>query len=214
MNNAQTSRINMVHNQILPNKITSQPLVEALTSIPREHFAPRDLKSVAYLDSDLPLGNKRYLINPMVLSRLIQEADITSDSVVLDIACGSGYSTAILATLAHKVIALEEDNELAATAKSALNQLGITNTIIISADLTNGHPDGGPYDAIIINGAVSKVPQGILDQLADGGRLACVIAVTPHIGYAVLYERQGDTFLQRRLFDASVATLAAFKERA
>jgi len=104
------ARRNMVERQVRTNKVTDEAVLEALAQLPRERFVPESLSAVAYIDEDVPLGNGRYLMEPMVFARLVQAAQLQPGDRVLDLGCGCGYSTAILSRLANQVIALESDS--------------------------------------------------------------------------------------------------------
>ena len=175
MLNFTTARINMVESQVRPNKVTDPRLIEALESLPREGFVPPDLRAVAYVDRSLKLGEGRYLLDPMVFARLVQAADPQPSDLVLDIACATGYSTAVLARLAGTVVAVESDGALIEAANSALNGLGIDNAVVVNGELAFGYAQQGPYDVILINGEVDSLPQSLTDQLAPGGRLVAVL---------------------------------------
>lgn len=209
MTTAEISRKNMIDCQIKPNKVTDPALLDILGRTPRERFVPRHLHAMAYIDEDIPMGNGRYLPEPMVLARLIQEAAIKPTDLVLDVACGTGYSTAIMAQLGATVVGLESSKEMADEAERHLRDLDILNVAIINqADLRNGYPQQGPYQVILINGSVASLPQNLLSQLADGGRLLTIVK-PPHsrIGQAVIVTRFGDSFTPRSLFDAATPSV-------
>jgi protein-L-isoaspartate(D-aspartate) O-methyltransferase len=205
------ARQNMVEGQIRPNRVTDPVVTEAMETIPREIFVPKHLRGIAYADEDLDLGGGRWLMEPLTLARLLQEATIEPSDIALDIACGVGYSTALLSRMTNAVVAVESDPDLAARASAAIGDLGIDNAAVIVGDPTVGCPDQGTFDVIVINGAVEFVPEALLDQLADGGRLVTVIRQPgAPIGAASLYTRRGDAFGHRILFDAGVPLLPGF----
>src|SRR5262249_55744999 len=119
------ARENMVESQLRPNRVTDQELLDAMRKIPREQFVPRHLQSVAYVDEDVPLGNGRYLREPVIVARLIQEANVRKNDIVLDIGCNTGYSTAVLGHLAGTVVALEAEDHFADEAEKLLHDLDI-----------------------------------------------------------------------------------------
>jgi protein-L-isoaspartate(D-aspartate) O-methyltransferase len=204
-----TARRKMVDNQVRPNDVTDPRLVSALLDIPRERFAPADRAAMAYMDSDLAIGDGRALLKPMVLARLIQAADIQETDRVLDVACGTGYSSAVLARLAHSVTALEENTGLAAEATRLLGELAITNASVVTGSLNAGWPQNAPYDVILVNGAVEFVPETLLAQLKEDGCLLAIISNGP-IGKATLYQRVADDISTRPVFDAAAPVLKDF----
>jgi protein-L-isoaspartate(D-aspartate) O-methyltransferase len=203
----------MVEGQVRPNRVTDSLIVEAMETLPRELFVPKSLRGMAYVDEDLPIGNGRFLLQPMVLGRLLQEAQIEPGDVVLDVGCGSGYSTAVIARLANTVIGLESDPELVHKATGLLAQMGADNTVVLEGPLSEGHPPQGPYQVIVLNGAAAAIPDGLRRQLSDGGRLVGIEQVSAFMGKAVLISRFGDAFSERELFEAAVPYLPGFEPR-
>ncbi len=204
------ARLNMVDSQIRTNKVTNAELIAAFESVPREAFVPERLAGVAYVDEDIALGNGRYLMEPMVLARLLQEARPGPADVVLDVGCGTGYATAILAQVAATVVALESDHELAAAATKVLGDLGIDNAIVVEGPLPAGWAAQAPYSVILLNGAVTEVPDAIRRQLAEGGRLVTVQKPEAGQGRGILMRRSGETTARRAVFDAATAVLPGF----
>lgn len=208
--NYAAQRANMVNSQLRTNKVTDDRIAAAFGEVPRELFLPERLRAVAYVDEDLALGAGRYLIEPMVLARLLQAAAIGPEDVVLDIGCGTGYSSAILARLADTVVAVEVEPELAGLATRTLSELGIDNVVVIEDPLTDGYAKQAPYSAILIGGSVSEVPQEIRDQLGDGGRLVTVIREEGGVGVATLMQRRGMVVSSRSLFNAATPVVPGF----
>jgi protein-L-isoaspartate(D-aspartate) O-methyltransferase len=201
------ARSNMVEGQVRTQDVTNRRLTGALFEIPRERFLPPNKTALAYLDYDIPLGDEptsRRLIKPMVLSKLIQEAAPQPTDRVLDIACGTGYSSALWAKLAGAVTALEDDPALA---RQAQKNLGSAVTVAVGP-LTAGWAKGAPYDIILINGACESAPKSLFAQLNDGGRLLCVLGARP--GKATSFLRTGDDISARPLFDAAAPLLPDF----
>ena len=209
-------RQSMVDSQIRPNDVTDLRIIAAMLEVPRERFVPASRAGLAYLDDDLPLngagsgGTPRYLIEPMVLAKLIQALDLSGNERVLDVACATGYSSALLRQLAAEVIAIESDPDLAAAAREVLAALAVSDVRVVTGPLTDGVPDAGPYDAILLNGSVEFVPDALLAQLKEGGRLVAVIRSGP-LGRATLHRRVAGTISRRPLFDAAVPMLPGFE---
>lgn len=208
----EKARENMVECQLRPNRVTDEAIIDAMRKIPREKFVPRHLQGFAYVDEDVPLGNGRYLREPVIVARLIQAANIQKSDVVLDIGCNTGYSTAVMGHLAATVVGLEMEDTLANEADKLLHDLDIINVVVVRhGKLSEGYAAQGPYNVILINGSVPAVPDGIKAQLAEGGRLVTVVSKHGHMGQAVLIERHGDHFSTRVLFDAATPTLVGFE---
>jgi protein-L-isoaspartate(D-aspartate) O-methyltransferase len=206
------ARRNMVDGQIVPNRVTDRRLIEALSDLPRERFVPKAMQGVAYVDEDLSVAAGRYLMEPMVFARLVQEAGIQPGDVVLDIGAGTGYEAAVMARLASVVVAVEENPDLAKVAGETLGALAIDNVVIMEGPLNEGCTRQGPYDVVFFGGAVEEVPPAILKQLADGGRLVAVVN-RRNIGSATLITRQNGVLGDRVLFDAGTPLLPGFARK-
>ncbi len=218
-----TARRNMVESQVRPNKVTDRRLIGAMAEIPRELFLPEPLRSIAYVDEDIALGGGRVLMAPMVLARLLQAANVRPTDIVLDIGCATGYSTAILARLCDTVVGIESDPEMAAAAGAVLAESGVDNAAVIEGPLADGYAKQAPYGVILFGGAIEAVPDAIVRQLADDGRLVAVVvdrtgvdrtgvdltgAGRPGVGRATLMTRSGPgTLSGRPVFDAATALL-------
>ncbi len=204
------ARSNMIDSQLRTNKVTDTGVLEAFAAVPRERFLPEARAGVAYIDEDLEVAPGRYLMEPMVLARLLQAARIEATDMVLDVGCTTGYSSAVLARLADTVVALENDPALCERANQTLQDLDIDNAVVVTGDLTAGYEKQAPYDVILLGGAVAELPEAILSQLAEGGRLVTVIATQAHLGQAVLVRRNAGQASRRVLFDAAVRKLPGF----
>lgn len=210
MNDSAAARRHMIESQIMPSGVTDRGLLAALEAVPREIFVPKSLRGVAYVDEDLEVAPGRYLMEPRVFARLLLAAGIGEDDVVLDVGCGRGYHTAVLARLAGTVVALESDEELAAQASETLTELGVDNAAVVSGPLAEGYPSQAPYDVIFLSGAVEEVPEALGEQLDPSGRLLAVIG-TGGAGQATLMLRHGETLARRSLFDAAIPLLPGFE---
>lgn len=205
------ARLNMVESQLRTNKVTAPAVIDAFLAVPRELFVPSALRGIAYVDEDIPLGNGRALMEPMVLARLLQLAAIRPGDKVLAVGCATGYAAALLAGLSGSVIALECDKRLAAIARDLLAKLGAGAQVVEGA-LAEGWPMAAPYDVILLDGAVAEVPHRLGEQLAEGGRLVGVRApaaspVGRGMGEAVLMTRWEGVLSSRPVFDAAVQML-------
>jgi len=204
----------MVDCQVRTSDVTDQRIIAAMQDLPRERFVPERNASLAYLDLDVAVTAgtpARRLLKPMVLAKLVQAAEIGPQDRVLDVACATGYSTALLARLARSVVALEEDATLARHARENLAAVGAVNAEVVSGALPGGWQAGAPYDVIFVNGAAEVVPDRLLRQLAEGGRLVGVVGRAP-ASKAVLYLASGGQASALPIFDAAAPPLPGFAE--
>lgn len=203
------ARRNMVEGQLRPNRVTNSQLLTVVGTLPREKFLPDGLRSVAYSDEDVPLGSGRFLMEPMVLARLIQTLQPRETDRALVVASGRGYGAALLSRLVKSVVAVECDAALAAAASQTAKELALANIEQKVGPLEAGA--AGPYDVILIEGAVQQVPAAIVAQLVDGGRLATIVAGPPGaLGTAQLFVKEGGVASARTLFDAGTPSLPGF----
>lgn len=207
------ARHNMVESQLRTNRIVDEGLLDSLRTIPREQFVPKTRHHLAYLDEDVPLGQDRFLTEPMVMARMIQALELTGEEVVLVIGAGTGYSAAVISRLAATVFALENDPQLASEAGSHLTNLGLDNVVVVEGPLQAGWPADAPFDAILIDGAVAEIPEAIVSQLRDGGRLVTVEKQHEQIGHVSVVTKFGETASSRPIMDASVPYLDGFRKK-
>lgn len=208
-----TARLNMVESQLRTNRVVDAPLIAAFEELPREQFVPESRRGFAYVDEDLPLGGGRYLMEPMVLGRLIQAAAIEPGDAVLDVAGATGYGAAILARLAASVVLLEPDGALAERAEAALEQLRVDNAVVVVGEPAEGYARQAPYEVIVVEGAVAELPPALLEQLAEGGRLVAPLLEEPGLCRAVLARKDGGMVSRRVLFDCSTPVLPGLEPR-
>lgn len=174
MSDFAARRTMMVDTQVRPNDVTKFPVIDAMLAVPMEDFVPPSRRAVAYSGENLDLGGGRVLLEPRTLGKMIDMLDLEPGDLVLDLGCGYGYSAAVVARLVQTVVAIEENADMAAEAERRLSEAGVFNVAVLNAPLAQGAPRQGPYDAILIGGGVQDVPQPILDQLKDGGRIAAL----------------------------------------
>jgi protein-L-isoaspartate(D-aspartate) O-methyltransferase len=204
-----TARRMMVDGQVRTAGITDLDLIAAMLALPRERFVPAALAEQAYRDGDIGIGDGRVLLKPMVLAKLIQAVHVSAADHVLDVGCGTGYSSAVLARLAGSVVALEQDEALAGQARAALAASGEARVEVATGPLTAGWAARAPYDLILLEGATEIVPETLGRQLKPNGRLACIFGRGP-TGKAMIYRMIEDHLVGRPAFDAAAPVLPGF----
>lgn len=199
----------MVDTQVRPSDVTKYPIIEAMLSVPRENFVAGAQREAAYADQNIDLGQGRTLLEPRTLAKMLDALDVQNDELVLDVACGMGYSTAVVARMAQMVIAVEGDEDLAAEAQTQLSEIGADNAIVHVAELSEGAAEHGPYDVILVQGGVEELPQSLMDQLKDGGRVAAIF-MTGALGQVKIGYKNGDQISWRFAFNAGAPVLPGF----
>ncbi|EJF90828.1 protein-L-isoaspartate O-methyltransferase [Bartonella vinsonii subsp. arupensis OK-94-513] len=208
-------RRKMVDNQIRTVDVTDLSVLEAFLMVPREDFVPEDMKALSYLDTDVivyPAQNgfpACYSMGPASLAKLLQLAAVKSSDIVLDIGANSGYCAALLSKLAGAVVALESNKALSERAAEALKRNQCDNVVVVHGPLEQGYVAGGAYDLIFIEGSVDFIPEGIFDQMRDGGRLV-VVEGHGNSGVARIYVKEDGLIASRRAFNLAVKGLLGF----
>ncbi|WP_298725377.1 protein-L-isoaspartate O-methyltransferase [uncultured Ferrovibrio sp.] len=209
------ARRQMVLSQLRPNKVIDEQVINAMEALPREQFVPQPYRGVAYMDEDVAVAPGRFLMEPMVLARLLQEAELQPQDIALVIGCATGYDVAVLAKIVNTAIGLEFDTALAQQASQTLQSLGLDNVAVVEGALKEGLAKQGPFNVILLAGAIPEISETLLNQLADGGRLIGVVRPPEApIGQAVIVKRAGNLFPQRVLFDAGTRPLPGFERPA
>jgi protein-L-isoaspartate(D-aspartate) O-methyltransferase len=205
-------RLNMVESQVRVNDVTDVRVQEAMRDVPRERFVPTARKATAYADAPLEVVQGRFLMEPRAFAKLLQLAEIKPTDNVLDVGCSTGYSSAILARIAARVTALEQDADLVRIASETLPTVGASNATVVQGSLAGGHKSNAPYDVIFVNGAIEVRPDALLGQLAEGGRLVAVMKTAAQ-GHAVVFLKENGQVGRRAAFDADAAVLPDFREK-
>lgn len=204
----------MVDSQIRPNKVIDDRVIAAFMNVPRERFVSKNMQNLAYIDEDIHLSGGRFIVEAMVMARIIQTLALDDTQSVMLIGAGTGYTAALLSSLAASVIAIETRAQMVEKAQQAVAGLDIGNVAVIKARLQDGYASEAPYDAIIIEGAVEHMPQSLLDQLADGGRLAAIWRPDgTQAGEACIWHKTGDAVSRTPLFTAQVPVLDEFRAK-
>lgn len=203
------ARLKMVDNQIRTTDVTDLRILQAFLAVPREAFVPPARQPLAYIDGDVPVGEGRFLMEPSPFAKLLQLARVGSGDNVLDVGCATGYSAAILSHLAASVVALESDEALAKAASETLSRLHFERCVVIEGPLSAGCASKGPYDVILLEGAVERIPEEFFRQLKEGGRLAAVEGMG-NAAAARLFVKQEGLVSSRFGFNCSITPLPGF----
>lgn len=205
------ARTMMVDTQVRPNDVTKYPIIAAMLDVPREAFVPETRKSVAYMGENVQLSEERWMLEPRSFAKLLEELNIQPNELVLNIAAGLGYDAAVMARLAEAVVALESDEALASRAEAALAEQGVDNVVVVTGDLSEGFAKQAPYDVILISGAIEALPEGIADQLKDGGRVGAIFD-EGRLGVARIGHKIDGVVNWRYAFNGSAPVLPAFRK--
>jgi len=205
------ARFNMIEQQIRPWEVLDTGVLALLAEVPREDFVPSALRALAYVDMELPIGQKgERMLAPRVQARMVQDLAVRKSDKVLEIGTGTGYTTALLARQAASVLSYEIDPELARDAASRLQQAGLDNARVRQGDGSQGCAAEGPFDVILLSGSVAEVPQLLLEQLATNGRLMAIAGDEPMMR-ATLVTRTGPaSFSTTQPWDTNAPRLSGF----
>lgn len=205
------ARQNMIDSQIKPFSVTDLRVLEAFSTVRREDFVSPERQGLAYMGEDLPMGQGRFLIEPSAYARLLQAAELKVDHIVLDIGCLTGYTSAILAHLVKAVIAVDA-TEWMTKAKKTSAKADLQNIVYVPGSLVQGSSQHAPYDVITINGSVQVIPQALVNQLKDGGKIATFFRNETGDSHAVLYHKHKGDLRKQIIFDAFVPRLSEFEK--
>lgn len=208
MQDFATRRTMMVDTQVRPSDVTKFPIIAAMLHVPREQFVPAAKREAAYIGENLELAPGRVLLEPRNFAKMLDALDIQPDDLVLDVGAGLGYSSAVIARMAEAVVALE-DEEMASQAEAALAEAGADNVAVVTGALTEGAAQHGPYDAILIEGAVETVPAALIEQLKEGGRISAIF-MEGALGVARIGYKIDGAMSWRDLFNGTAPVLQGF----
>ncbi|MEK7266570.1 MAG: protein-L-isoaspartate O-methyltransferase [Pseudomonadota bacterium] len=201
------ARQHMVDSQVRPNDVTDPRILRAFETVERERFLPAEVKVQAYFDSETPYAPGRTMLTARDHAKLLSALEIDAGDLILDVACGSGYSAAILSQLGEMIVCVEKDEALAAKAQDNWSGAGVVNAAVIAADPVAGAPKQGPFDVIVIAAAIGEEPTALLKQLKDGGRLGAIFR-KGGVSKGVVWRRSGAATAAHEIFDASARMIA------
>jgi protein-L-isoaspartate(D-aspartate) O-methyltransferase len=211
MTDFATRRTMMVDTQVRPSDVTKFPIIDAMLTVARENFVPAAKREAAYMGENIDLGGGRMVLEPRTLAKMLDALDIEPDELVLDIGVAHGYSAAVIARLAEAVIAVEEDEAMAAEATEALPAAGADNVVMHVGALIAGAAQHGPYDVVVIEGGVTHLPQALLDQVKEGGRIAALF-MDGALGEVRIGYKLGGKVAWRMSFNAGATVLPGFEQ--
>lgn len=206
-----TRRRMMVDTQVRPSDVTKFPIIDAMLSVQRENFVPAAKREAAYVGENLGLGDGRVLLEPRTLAKMLDVLNIGGSELVLDVGSALGYSSAVIAYMAEAVVALEEDEAMSKEAHEALMDANIHNVIAHVGPLREGADQHGPYDVILLQGGVEMVPETLVAQVKDGGRIACLF-MQGALGEVRIGHKQRGEVSWRSAFNASAPVLPGFEK--
>lgn len=205
--NLENARFNMIEQQIRPWEVLDQHVLDLLSKLPREDFVPERYRKLAYMDTTIPLGNDQVMMPPRVEARILQALNIQADETVLEVGTGSGYVTALLASLGDHVYSVDINAEMTRTAGDKLADHGISNVTLETGDAARGWDAHAPYDVIVVTGSLPLLPANFKQALKVGGRLVAVVGDSP-VMEVVLITREGESeWAQETLFETDLPAL-------
>jgi len=209
----QTRRTMMVDTQVRPSDVTKFPIIDALMSVPREDYVPEHQREAAYIGETIDIGGGRCVLEPRTFAKMLDAANVQPTDIVLDLGCGYGYSTAVLADMAEFVVAVENSAEQAEEAQSILSHHAVDNAAVFEGPLQDGAAKNGPYDLIILQGAVETLPQALADQVKEGGRVVAIFAEGA-LGEVRVGRKIDGALNWRMAFNATAPILEGFAKEA
>ena len=211
MSEFATRRVMMVDTQVRPSDVTKFPIIDAMLTVPRETFVPDDKREAAYVGENLALAPGRVVLEARTLAKLLDALDVQPGELVLDVGCGLGYSAAVIARLAETVVAVEEEERLAADAQRILSEEGVDNAVVVTGSLAEGSAKCAPYDVITLEGGVEVMPETLLAQLKDGGRIGAIF-MDGAVGTAKVGYKIDGKMTWRAAFNAAAPVMPGFRK--
>ncbi len=207
-----TNNLQMVNGQIKPINGMTEKLVSIFKSLNRADFMPEQFKESAYIEKNLALSNQRVILKPELVAKIAMYLDLKANENVLVLGSTTGYLAAVLSLISETVIVLEENDNFIKSSEIATTKNNLNNVIYLNKSISNGCIEQSPFNAIVIEGAVSHVPQRLLNQLENEGRLIAILSEND-LCNAKMFTRKGDMFQSEHLFPCSLPVLSSFKEK-
>lgn len=203
----------MIESQLMPCGVVTPAVVGAFHTVKRQDFVPAERRNVAYVDGPHPLAPGRALMAPLSLGRMVEAAAPQPGERALVVAAGTGYAAAILAAMGLAVIAVEDDPALAAQARDGLAKAALADVMVVEGSAREGHAAGAPYDLILVDGAVDDLPQSLVAQLAEGGRVVAIVRGRDGVMRASIGRKAGEILRFDMIAEAGAPMLPQFQKR-
>ena len=203
----EQARFKMIEQQIRPWEVLDPTVLDLLSVVRREEFVPPALKTLAFADLELPIGQGQTMLAPKLEARILQELGVRKTDVVLEVGTGSGYMAALLASKAEYVVSIEIDPVLAQFAEQNLARAGVANVSVEVGDAARGWPEQAPYDVIVVSGSLPQLPDEFRRELKVGGRLVAIVGEAPAMQVQLVTRTDEDAWNTVNLFETVVAPL-------
>ena len=208
----ERAKFNMVEQQIRPWNVLNQQVLETMTTVPRENFVPAQYRNLAFADINIPIGDGQVMMQPKVEAKLLQALDLQSSDTVLQIGTGTGFTTALLATLGQRVESVEIRDQFVSFSRDNLSRNCIDNVEVVHGDASHGWSSGTVYDCIFISGSVIDLPDSYRHMLAVGGRLVAIVGEDPVMNAIVIKQSEQSIWETTHLFETQLPALNNIKQ--
>ncbi|CUI05660.1 protein-L-isoaspartate O-methyltransferase family protein [Massilia antarctica] len=206
--NIEQARFNMIEQQIRPWNVLDQDVLDLLVVVKREDFVPAAYKTLAFVDTDIPLPGGEAMFTPKIEARILQEVAVKKHENVLEIGAGSGYMAALLAHKARHVTTVEINPELKELAAANLAKAGITNATVELGNGAEGWEKGAPFDVIVISGGLEALPEAFMKQVKVGGRIAAIVGQAPVMSAHLITRVSETAYDTVKVFETNVKLLS------
>ena len=212
MSDFSSRRIMMVNTQVRPSDVTKFVIIEAMLAVPREVYVPVAMREAAYMGENVEIAQDRVILEARSFAKMLDVLDVQPGERVLDLGCGLGYSTAVIARLVDAVVAVEENEALVVEAQCKLSAEGVDNAAILNGPLVAGAAKHAPFDVITIQGGVEVVPDALVAQLREGGRIGAIF-IEGALGVARVGYKINGVLVWRYAFNAAAPLLPGFAKK-